>query len=271
MALHQLGKLDEAAEIYRKLLPSNASSAELLVNLITLSMARKDDAKTKEYSERMLKIRPQSRQALEGLTAVALSRGDFSGAVQHCSALVKIAADSYEAWFNLGLAYQKTGRMDQAGNAYREAAKLRPEAPEANAHLGVLLQERGDLHGARHACEAALAAAPDSPGLLWNLALLAEREGRAEEAEQLLRQTGRPETGLGGRRLPPGFPPDPAGRFRRRRGLLRAVHQAARRLGGSAAQSGPGLLEIPGPGYRHARPSSASCRSSRRIPTRCAP
>src|SRR6202011_5431246 len=92
VALHQLGKLDEAAEIYRKLLPSNASSAELLVNLITLSMARKDDAKTKEYSERMLKIRPQSRQALEGLATVALTRGDYSGAVQHCSTLVKIAS-----------------------------------------------------------------------------------------------------------------------------------------------------------------------------------
>ena len=63
VALQQLGKLDEATEIYRKLPPSNASSAELLANLITVSMARKDDAKTKEYADRMLKIRPQSRQA----------------------------------------------------------------------------------------------------------------------------------------------------------------------------------------------------------------
>src|SRR5438445_614612 len=60
VALHQLGKLDEAAELYRKLLPANPNSADLLVNLIALSSARKDDGKVKEFAERLLKLRPQS-------------------------------------------------------------------------------------------------------------------------------------------------------------------------------------------------------------------
>ena len=185
VALHQLGKLDEAAEIYRKLLPSNASSAELLVNLITLSMARKDDAKTKEYSDRMLKIRPQSRQALEGLSAVALSRGDFSGAVQHCSSAGQGRLRFVRSVVQPG---PRLSENRPHGSGWKRLPRSRQASSRGSRGAMPIWascsQERGDLAGARHACEAALAAAPDSPGLLWNLALLAEREGRAEEAER---------------------------------------------------------------------------------------
>ena len=85
IALHRLGRLEEAGEIYRKLLTANPNSAELLSNLMAVALARKDDGKTKELAERLLKIQPQSRQALEGLAAMALARSDYSGAVQHCS------------------------------------------------------------------------------------------------------------------------------------------------------------------------------------------
>ena len=66
VALHHLGKLDEAGEIYRRLLPVHGNSVELLANLIALSVFRKEDSKTKEYSERLLKVRPQALPALEG-------------------------------------------------------------------------------------------------------------------------------------------------------------------------------------------------------------
>ncbi len=115
VALHRLGRLDEASEIYRKLLPGNANSPELLGNMIAIASSRKDDNRAKELSERLLKIRPQSRHALEGLAGVALSRGDYSAVVQYCTQLVKAAPDSYEGWVNLGVAYQKTGRLEQAG------------------------------------------------------------------------------------------------------------------------------------------------------------
>src|SRR5579863_195404 len=185
IALHQLARLEEAAEIYRKLLAANPNSTELLSNLMAAALARKDENKAKELAERLLKIQPQSRHALEALASMALARGDYSGALQHCSQLVKVAADSYEGWFNLGVAYQKTGRLEQAANAFREAVRVRPEGVEANANLGSALQDRGDLPGARQAYERVLATSPDLPGVLWNLALVAEREGSAAEAEEL--------------------------------------------------------------------------------------
>jgi tetratricopeptide (TPR) repeat protein len=183
VAFEHMGRMEEAEELFKKLLPADPNSPGLLGNFIAVSMARKDDARVKELSERLLKTQPHSAQALQGLAAVALSRGDYSAAVQHCMQLVKVVPDSYVGWFNLGIAYQKTGRWEQAGNAYREAALIRPGAMEASANLGTVLQERGDLAGARRAYERVLTSSPDLPGALWNMALLAEREGNAPQAE----------------------------------------------------------------------------------------
>jgi tetratricopeptide (TPR) repeat protein len=185
-ALQQLGRLEEAADLYNQLLPANPNAIDLLANLTTLSIARKDMARAQEMAERLVKIQPESRAALEGLAAAALSRGDYSAAAQHGSQLIKVAGGSYDVWFNLGVAYHKTGRLEQAANAYREALRLRPGAAEANANLGAALQERGDLTGAREAYRSALESSPELPGALWNLALAAEREGNAQEAEGLL-------------------------------------------------------------------------------------
>jgi len=186
VTLHQLGRLDEAAELYQKLLPLNPNSIDLLSNIVSLAGARKEEPRAKEMAERLLKIQPDSRVALECLASIALSRGDFSAAAQHCSQLVKTTPESYEGWFNLGVAYQKTGRLEQAAHSYREGLRLRPQAAEANANLGAALQERGDLKGARAAYEQALEGLPELPGVLWNLALAAERDGKAGETEKLL-------------------------------------------------------------------------------------
>jgi tetratricopeptide (TPR) repeat protein len=183
VAFANIGRMEEAEDLFKKLLPADPNSPGLLSNFIVVSMARKDDARVKELSERLLKVQPQSAQALQGLAAVALARGDYSAAVQHCMQLVKVMPDSYAGWFNLGIAYQKTGRWEQAGNAYREAALIRPGAIEASANLGTVLQERGDLSGARRAYERVLSASPDLPGALWNMAVLAEREANAAQAE----------------------------------------------------------------------------------------
>src|SRR6185369_9705271 len=101
VALHQLGRLEEASDLYNQLLPANPNSIDLLANLTTLAIARKDEARAKEMAERLFKIQPESRAALEGLAATALARGDYSAAVQHCSQLIKVAGDSYDIWFNL--------------------------------------------------------------------------------------------------------------------------------------------------------------------------
>ena len=186
VALQLLGRLEEAWELYTKLLPSNGGNAELLTNMIGLALGKSEDVKVREYSEKLLKVRPGAKAALEGLTAAAIARGDFKTAATHAAQLAKAAPKSYEAWFNLGVAYQKTNRMEQAGQAYSEAIKLQPESEVAYANLGTTLQERGDLPAARKAYERALQIAPSHTGALWNLSHLYEKLGYTEDAEKCM-------------------------------------------------------------------------------------
>ena len=186
VALHLLGRDDEALQSYLRVLPGNGNNAELLNNLVGLSIKRGDDTKAKEYCEKLLKVRPGARTAFEGQVASAIARGDFKAAAQHGAQLTRIAPESFEAWFNVGIADQKTNRIEQAGQAYSEAIKIRPESEAAYTNLGATLQERSDLAGARKAYERALEIAPGHVTALWNLAIVHERLGNIQQAEECI-------------------------------------------------------------------------------------
>ena len=64
VALQLLGRTDEAMQFYVKLLPANGANAELLTNMIGLALKLGDDAKVREYCEKLLRVRPGARAAL---------------------------------------------------------------------------------------------------------------------------------------------------------------------------------------------------------------
>ena len=186
VTLHLLGRNDEAMESYHKLLPNNSADAELVTNVIRLALERKEYDKVREYSEKLLKLRPNAQAGLSGMIAAAMARGDHKSAAQLGAQLVKTASSSFEAWFNLGVAYQKTNRLEQAGQAYAEALKLKPDSALAYANLGATLQERGDQPEARKAYERALQLEPENTTALWNLAIVQERLGNPSETEKCI-------------------------------------------------------------------------------------
>ena len=68
---------DEAARIYQSILAGKPDFEECLINLVTIGMARKDQAMIADYSEKLLKLRPNSQTALEGLATCAFASGDY--------------------------------------------------------------------------------------------------------------------------------------------------------------------------------------------------
>ena len=74
VSLQLLWKFDESTALYLQLLNKNPQSEECLVNLVTIGMARKDEAMTREYSEKLLTIRPSS---LNGSVANAKNLRSF--------------------------------------------------------------------------------------------------------------------------------------------------------------------------------------------------
>ncbi len=176
-------------EAYETLLPNNSNDAELITNMIGAAVALGQNEKVRDYSEKLLRVRPNAQAGLAGMISAAMARGDFKSAAQQGAQLVKVAGKSFEGWFNLGVAYQKTNRLEQAGQAYAEALKLRPDNALAYANLGATLHERGDLPEARKAYERALQHGPENTTALWNLAIVQERLGNPAESREMHRES----------------------------------------------------------------------------------
>ena len=114
-----------------------------------IGMSKEDFDMVREYSERLLELRPESTVALEGLAAWACAAGDHALTAKFCTLLVSAVPGHFEGWFNLALAHQKSGRWEQAAEAYEEALKLRPQSAEGHTNLGIVREQLGDLAGAR--------------------------------------------------------------------------------------------------------------------------
>ena len=127
-ALQSLGHADEASELYQQILERNPESEESLSNLVLIGMSKEDFDMVREYSERLLDLRPESTVALEGLAAWACAAGEHALTAKFCTLLVSAVPGHFEGWFNLALAHQKSGRWEQAAEAYEEALKLRPQS-----------------------------------------------------------------------------------------------------------------------------------------------
>ncbi len=182
MALQFLGSLDEAQDVYSRLLPEYSQNIELMANLVALAAARKDYVSLREYSDRLLRGDSKSRIALEGLFTAAFSQQDLPKAISSLTQIAELAPEDFHCWYNLGVANQKAGMAEQAIRCYREALRIDPKAAQAHANLGTALQDRGDYAAAKASYEEALTLSP-APGPLWNLALVCEQLGEPEAAE----------------------------------------------------------------------------------------
>jgi len=108
VALHLLGRWNEAEAAYDRLLLSDPKSAEVLSNLIGMSIETHDLEAATRFSMRLLDVFPRSTIALRGLATVALERQEYEDAVRYCGQVVELAPDCVEAWRNLRFA---TGRV----------------------------------------------------------------------------------------------------------------------------------------------------------------
>lgn len=182
-ALHMLGKIDEAHDLYRTVLRIHPTDPDLLVNLVAVAAARKNERHLREYSEKLLELDPGAREALEGLITAALFRKNYDVAAHYGSQYVKAYPDAYEGWFNLGLALKQKGNPQEAASAYQQAVKIRPGGIEALGNLAIIHQENEDFEAALQCYEKVLELDPGHGGTLWNVALLCQRTGDLATAE----------------------------------------------------------------------------------------
>ena len=134
-ALHGLGRLDEAADAYRRALALDPAYAGARYNLATLLQERGRGEEARREFEETLKHWPDRPDLLNNLGATLLELGRFTEAVARFEQALARDPGHAEARNNLGKGCQELGRMAEAVEHYRLALALRPDYAQAHSNL----------------------------------------------------------------------------------------------------------------------------------------
>ncbi len=123
---HQAGDLDDAEQLYRKL----------------------------------LQLEPFHARALHLLGSLIYQRGRFAEAIEFLNRAIAVDDGNEEFHTDLGSAYNGLGQLDMALECFQMALQINPDYVPANFNLGVVLYNQGNLAGAQLRLERALKLMP---------------------------------------------------------------------------------------------------------------
>ncbi len=168
LALHEAGRLDAAATIYRRILAVKPDHFDSLHLLGVVFHQCGHHAQALRQIETALANSPDNVFALNnrGIVLNALAR--FEEALASYDRALILRSDYVEALLNRGNTLQGLQRFAEAVESYDRALMLRPDYAEALSNRGNVLNALGRLEEALASCDCALAARPNHVEALLN-------------------------------------------------------------------------------------------------------
>ena len=185
VALQLTWELDKAIAVYRSILEKDPRSIQVLTNLITAGLQKKDYRAVQADAATLLAIDPDNVLGLEGAATAAFSRGEYETAGRNYHRLTQLAGNQAEHWLNLGITLRKLGRVSDSIEPFARARRIRPDSVHASTHLGDALWKAGDLAGARVCYEESIAKWPDREDFTLSLSHLLEQLECLDLAERV--------------------------------------------------------------------------------------
>jgi Flp pilus assembly protein TadD len=144
-AAHRSGRLQEAVQLYVRLLQQLPHNAELHNNIgVALRSMGRFDAAIAHYRQ-SLAIEPNIPSHHSNLGNALRAVNRWEEALQHHFRAVGLQADYVEGFFNLGLTLRDMGRLDEAIGCFARANQLQPDNVRAQVEAAVAKLMRGDL------------------------------------------------------------------------------------------------------------------------------
>lgn len=178
LALHQMGQSDEGISSVRKALeldPRCLPAMNNLGNMLEETGCLRDAEITFRHLVELTPP-PGSAGALNNLGVVLRRLGRLDEAVSAYQQAVHLEPRHAEAWHNLGNALKRLGKVEESLSAYREAIQLRPYDAKSYLSLGRMLYAVGRPKDAVAVYEAWLASEPGNPVATHMVAGLTGRE-----------------------------------------------------------------------------------------------
>jgi protein O-GlcNAc transferase len=189
LILHEISRLDEAEECFRRVHDLDANDADALSHLASILANRSRFAETVEVCRKALCLAPENPYLWMHL-GVALQEmpNRTEESVRCLGKSVAFKPDLAEAHYHLARAHKKLGGMEDAVASYRRSLELGPATAEAHNDLANIFQDEGRMDSALAHYREAIRIAPDYAMAHSNLGCALVRANRLDEAAESLQK-----------------------------------------------------------------------------------
>jgi tetratricopeptide (TPR) repeat protein len=122
------------------------------------------------------------------LGIIYAERGMMGEAIAEYEEAIRLDPDYPKSYLNLGAVLSESGNTEEAKRAFRMALRLDPAYSAARVNLAMLLERTADYDRALAHVDTALLHDPHNPTALKERGVILYRAGRADEAEEWLRE-----------------------------------------------------------------------------------
>jgi predicted TPR repeat methyltransferase len=158
--LHQLGRLEEAQALYRRVLAAAPRQFDALHLLGVIERQRGQPARAVEFIQEALRADPHQARAHCNLGAALQDLGRVDAALASYEAALRIDPGYALAWDNRGNTLRRLGRLPEALDSYERALGISPALADAWCHRAIVRHDLGRHADAAASAEQALAARP---------------------------------------------------------------------------------------------------------------
>lgn len=182
LALHNAGRLDQAREVYARVLAAEPANVQALELLGALECQAGRFGEGVAILDRCLALNPGNPDTLynRGLALDYLKRTDE--ALASYDAVLKHRPDHAQAWFARGNALQAQKRFNEAAVSYDRATQLLPNLAEAHSNRAYAMHSLDRLDEALAGYDRALSIRPDMDETLVHRGTALHALGRFNDA-----------------------------------------------------------------------------------------
>jgi protein O-GlcNAc transferase len=177
----QAGNLQQAEELYRKILREQPGNAQAAFRLGAIFRAKGmlDEAVT--YYRKTVELNPKDADAYTDLGSTLQARGQTDEAIPCYQKALALNPDHAIALYNLGSAFHEKGQMESAITYYRKSLQKNPNELAYN-NLGSALIQQGQLDEAIACYQKAVQINPNYAYAFYNLGTALREQSKPDEA-----------------------------------------------------------------------------------------
>lgn len=179
---HRNGKLDQARDLYDKIVHDNPNDSDVLHLLGVLEYQSGLFDRAIKYISRAIQISPHRADFYHNIANALRSKGSTESALQNYGKAIALKPDYIDAYLAAGLLLEKERKTDEAFDCYRKALMIDRNSPEILCQLGSIYLQRKELVQAVRCYNTAIEYAPNLDRAYNGLGVALKESGDHERA-----------------------------------------------------------------------------------------